>query len=141
MGRFIQQDPAGEGVNWYAYVDDNPVTGIDPEGLAYLVYAGGYEGTLGLYHDTGDLWMAFPGKSGLPGSYDPITPGRYRVCPDNITRTADVTGPYGDLRFMFRLRFTRRADSWGPERVPLDPTPETNRRIHQRRDQHLVLLR
>ena len=30
IGRFVQQDPARQGVNWYAYVDDDPVTGTDP---------------------------------------------------------------------------------------------------------------
>ena len=29
----MQQDPEGEGANWYAYVDDNPLTDTDPEGL------------------------------------------------------------------------------------------------------------
>jgi RHS repeat-associated protein len=33
VGRFVSQDPIGDGVNWYAYADDNPLTGIDPEGL------------------------------------------------------------------------------------------------------------
>ena len=33
LGRFTQQDPIGDGVNWYAYVDNNPVAGIDPYGL------------------------------------------------------------------------------------------------------------
>ncbi len=33
LGRFIQQDPAGDGVNWYAYVGNNPLRYIDPEGL------------------------------------------------------------------------------------------------------------
>jgi RHS repeat-associated protein len=33
IGRFIQQDPIGDGGNWYAYVENNPLTGIDPEGL------------------------------------------------------------------------------------------------------------
>ncbi len=33
IGRFISQDPIGDGVNWYAYVGNNPVTWVDPEGL------------------------------------------------------------------------------------------------------------
>ncbi len=36
LGRFISQDPIGDGVNWYAYVGNNPVVGVDPEGLDYL---------------------------------------------------------------------------------------------------------
>ena len=34
IGRFVQQDPAKQGMNWYAYAGDDPVTGIDPSGLA-----------------------------------------------------------------------------------------------------------
>ena len=33
LGRFVQQDPVGDGVNWYAYAGNNPLVGIDPEGL------------------------------------------------------------------------------------------------------------
>jgi len=33
VGRFLQQDPVGDGINWYTYTEDNPVTDIDPEGL------------------------------------------------------------------------------------------------------------
>ena len=33
VGRFISQDPIGDGVNWYAYASGNPVAFIDPEGL------------------------------------------------------------------------------------------------------------
>jgi hypothetical protein len=33
FGRFIQQDPIGDGVNWYAYAGNNPVRWVDPEGL------------------------------------------------------------------------------------------------------------
>ena len=32
LGRFIQQDPSGEEMNWYAYVGNNPVTAVDPDG-------------------------------------------------------------------------------------------------------------
>jgi RHS repeat-associated protein len=33
VGRFIQQDPAGDGMNWYAYVENSPVVWMDPDGL------------------------------------------------------------------------------------------------------------
>jgi len=33
IGRFISQDPIGEGGNWYAYVGSNPVVRKDPTGL------------------------------------------------------------------------------------------------------------
>ena len=33
IGRFLSVDPAQVGTNWYAYCDNNPLTGIDPEGL------------------------------------------------------------------------------------------------------------
>ena len=33
-GRFMTADPAGDGLNWYAYVGGDPVNGSDPSGLA-----------------------------------------------------------------------------------------------------------
>ena len=33
IGRFTQRDPIGDGVNWYAYTDNNPLKFIDPTGL------------------------------------------------------------------------------------------------------------
>jgi RHS repeat-associated protein len=44
VGRFISEDPIGfDGgdVNLYAYVRNNPVMGIDPQGLLTLYYGGG----------------------------------------------------------------------------------------------------
>ena len=33
IGRFVSQDPIGEGSNWYAYVGNRPTAVIDPAGL------------------------------------------------------------------------------------------------------------
>ena len=33
IGRFTQRDPIGDGLNWYAYVDNNPLAYVDPTGL------------------------------------------------------------------------------------------------------------
>ena len=64
VGRFVQQDPVGDGVNWYAYVDGNPVRGIDPTGLCDLFAIveaevatpyGGIDVSVGLVVDT-DTW-------------------------------------------------------------------------------------
>ncbi|HEX3047019.1 MAG TPA: RHS repeat-associated core domain-containing protein [Bacillota bacterium] len=40
IGRFITQDPAKDGVNWYVYCENNPINVIDPNG---------YSGTLTIY--------------------------------------------------------------------------------------------
>ncbi len=33
IGRFISRDPIQAGYNWYVYCDNDPVNGVDPEGL------------------------------------------------------------------------------------------------------------
>jgi RHS repeat-associated protein len=67
IGRFISQDPIGDGINWYAYVGNNPITGIDPEGL---------HETDSMWHNLGHLnctWV--PGlKQGAKIVADKINP-------------------------------------------------------------------
>ena len=40
-GRFISEDPAKDGVNWYVYCGGNPVMFVDPWGEEYIVVSGG----------------------------------------------------------------------------------------------------
>ena len=46
IGRFISEDPMGfeAGINFYAYVGNNPVNGNDPTGLVAFVYAAPRQG-------------------------------------------------------------------------------------------------
>ncbi len=41
-GRFISEDPIGDGNNWYLYADANPVSNIDPDGRAVYIDFNGY---------------------------------------------------------------------------------------------------
>ncbi len=36
IGRFLQLDPAYQGMNWYAYCGNNPIICTDPSGLTYV---------------------------------------------------------------------------------------------------------
>ncbi|MCL5104291.1 MAG: hypothetical protein M1133_09270 [Armatimonadetes bacterium] len=53
-GRFTQQDPIGDGINWYAYAAGNPLGFVDPWGLAW------YDGWL-----NGDWGSRIPILGGL----------------------------------------------------------------------------
>ncbi len=77
IGRFVQQDPIGDGVNWYAYAGNNPVRWVDPEGLwevggeAYALVGGGF--WFGVDPCTGNSFIRFRAGLGLGSSagFDP----------------------------------------------------------------------
>jgi uncharacterized protein RhaS with RHS repeats len=37
VGRFVNEDPAEQGVNWFVYTSDNPINLVDPSGLLSVV--------------------------------------------------------------------------------------------------------
>ena len=40
IGRFINEDPVKDGLNWYSYCDSNPIMFYDPSGLVTYIYYG-----------------------------------------------------------------------------------------------------
>ena len=53
LGRFISEDPAQDGVNWYVYVSNNPLKFVDPTGLDPS-YTGSFMDTNEKEEDEGD---------------------------------------------------------------------------------------
>ncbi len=72
LGRFIQQDPIRDGINWYTYAENNPLTYIDPSGLcrhSFGIYLGiGGEVTWGTNPD-GGWFFGVHGGVGAGGGY------------------------------------------------------------------------
>ncbi len=66
-GRFLSQDPAGDGDNWYAYARNSPTNAVDPEGLWCPTPAnagnplgqffGGIGDSIQAFNQTDDRWL------------------------------------------------------------------------------------
>jgi RHS repeat-associated protein len=71
IGRFIQQDPIGDGMNWYAYAGNNPLVWVDPTGED--VYAP-WDSRSTWYHVfTRDPWSEFPrGAAVVADAFNPL---------------------------------------------------------------------
>jgi len=96
-GRFISEDPIGfdgDGPNFYAYVRNNPLTGIDLWGLSTLVFDRG-TGKLHLFDkDNNFLLTCNAANNTTKSSKGPWPNGVYPYAYHN-NHPADPNGPYG----------------------------------------------
>jgi hypothetical protein len=76
------------------------------------------QGTVALYHDTGVVWGAWPAHSGRDNGSGSIVDGRYRVDPDMIRHRRPWSRNWPE-------------ESWGLERLTLEPTPRTQHGIEE----------
>jgi RHS repeat-associated protein len=74
VGRFMTADPAGDGLNWYAYAGGDPVNHGDPSGLGCKpMFPNSYnpDGPCG----PGFLWSGtYEGPINVPGNGDQVSP-------------------------------------------------------------------
>ena len=62
IGRFINVDPVQDGTNWYVYCNNNPLSFVDPTGLAdILARRAGIDGAVGFFAN--DIPLISPGHS------------------------------------------------------------------------------
>ena len=85
--RFLNSDPAMDGLNWYAYAGGNPISNSDPSGLAANISIGYTQvpgfGIHGQHHtftiiqdtETGEQMVTRAGPSAADGGFNPIGMG------------------------------------------------------------------
>jgi len=71
VGRFLSQDPAGSGDNWYAYAGNDPVDNTNPTGL---VIAGG---GMGMFQDPTQAGSTYDPNNDANAQYYDGVPGEY----------------------------------------------------------------
>jgi RHS repeat-associated protein len=104
IGRFLSEDPNrfASGVNFYGYVENNPIGRVDPSGRSSLIFNPS-TGTLTVLNSAGQIVGVFPaGNNAQRGSRGPWDEGAYNYSyhtthPDDAADSA--FGTYGNWVF------------------------------------------
>lgn len=98
LGRFITEDPEKDGTNWYAYVNNNPLTFVDPTGLVAVESADLNDKTSisdrinGTYEDN----SYDPETHSIRANPDPVTSPSSDPFADGIDNYNDAMSEWGD---------------------------------------------
>jgi RHS repeat-associated protein len=107
VGRFITVDPGKDGMNWYAYCNDNPINNFDPDGRETVGLGGsasaaflarlGVSGTI-VIDDKGNIGFALGGDVG-GGFPNASAGGAAQITTANTI--FDLNGPSTNVGFVF----------------------------------------
>lgn len=93
IGRFLSEDPLGDGMNWYSYCGSNPITFTDPTGLDAMEYYNSLGKSDSTYISYDNALMNSLGS----GAYDTSTPSDspYPSAPPRVPKESDYLFPIG----------------------------------------------
>jgi RHS repeat-associated protein len=126
-GRFLTRDPIGDGNNWYAYCENNPLKKVDPTGLDSLYFDGLL---LWYYDDAGLLLGVYFAMSGMPGTSSrdqtamggPIPEGEYYIDANEAQWSSSNPFQLGPGSPYFP---SWTWSSWGNAKIPIHAKPGT----------------
>jgi RHS repeat-associated protein len=115
-GRFLTRDPIQDGRNWYVYCGNDPVNGVDPEGLAYAVIRASRRGL-------GHVWILIFFDDGTAVAMDNSLFGARQIYVESTKGFQELYNrPFDDQRV---VKFDQSA--WGGKKGVLETIREGTR--------------